>query len=313
MKQGFLPAANAINRFLMSVRILLGGALLFSLIACSNGSGSSGPDPSDPSGSSGKSSSNSSSTSSSSSGSSSSSSGGDPALKDVIWIERVNVSVSGTTLVKTGGCDGCLDAGASSRQHMAAGNGYFEFTVSETNKVRYIGLNTSSTTPYPQDILFGLKQVSGRAEVKEAGKYRADIAISTGDVMRIEVSSGVITYAKNGVVFYTSTTTENLPLYVDSALINMGATLTNARMTVDPDDDSSGSGSRSISAKSTNTENVSWTDLINVTASATSLQKTGGCDGCADAAALSQQLVTSGDALISISWFPKPGRCSTLA
>jgi hypothetical protein len=39
---------------------------------------------------------------------------------------------------------------------------------------------------------------------------------------------------------------------------------------------------------------VAWTNLTNVTASGSSLQKTSGCDGCEDADALSQQQLASG-------------------
>jgi hypothetical protein len=39
---------------------------------------------------------------------------------------------------------------------------------------------------------------------------------------------------------------------------------------------------------------VAWSSLVNLTASSGSLQKTGGCDGCEDATALSQQQLASG-------------------
>lgn len=225
-------------------------------------------------------------------------------LEEVVWIERVNVSVvSDNALKKTGGCDGCLDAGASSQQSTPNANGYFEFTVSETDKVRYIGLNPSSTTVLPTDIVFGVRIVNGRAEIKESGHYRGDIPVATGDVIRIASQSGVITYAKNGTVFYTSAETTTFPLYVDTSFINMGATLTNVRIAVAaPDDDGDDSSElRSISSSSPATAAVSWTDPVNVTASGSSLQKTGGCDGCQDSGAVSQQQVNSGNASLDFT------------
>ncbi|MCA1614554.1 MAG: hypothetical protein LC795_09850 [Acidobacteria bacterium] len=38
-----------------------------------------------------------------------------------------------------------------------------------------------------------------------------------------------------------------------------------------------------------------WINLVNTTATGNNLQKTSGCDGCADAGATSQQAITSGD------------------
>jgi hypothetical protein len=213
------------------------------------------------------------------------------AVVDVVWTELINVSVDGDTLEKTGGCDGCLDAGAESAQFMPAGNGYVEFPVMNTSMIRYIGLNPNSTTARPTEITFALKIVSGTAEVKEEGQYRADTPVSVGDVMRIEVRSGVITYAKNGSVFYTSTVTMSLPLQVDTALISLGGTFTDVRMTVA----ASSSAAAGASPHKSHADNVVWTELMNVTANGNTLQKTGGCDGCADAGAVSQQWI-SGDA-----------------
>ena len=46
---------------------------------------------------------------------------------------------------------------------------------------------------------------------------------------------------------------------------------------------------------------VTWTNRVNATASGGSLQKTAGCDGCADAGATSQQQITSGDGAVSFT------------
>ncbi len=214
------------------------------------------------------------------------------ALEDVVWKELINASVSGDTLRKTGGCDGCLDAGAESEQYTSAGNGYVEFPVPDTSRIRYIGLNPNSTTVRPTEITFALKLVSGHAEVKEEGQYRADTTVEVGDVMRIEAKSGVVTYAKNGHVFYTSAVTMNLPFQVDTALISMGATFTNVRMTV-----ATGGSAAARSGSS----NVAWTELVNVTASGDTLRKTDGCDGCEDAGAVSRQQLTDGDAYLDFT------------
>jgi hypothetical protein len=285
------PAATQIEHLSHCVRLLLGGCLLASLLACNGGGGGKGlGDSKDPAGG-GTSSSGSSS--SSGSGGSSSSSGG-TATEEVVWKEMVNTSVNGDTLKKTGGCDGCLDAGAESRQFTASGNGYLEFTVNETSRIRYIGLNPNSTVVRPTEITFALKLVSGHAEVKEEGQYRSDTTVKVGDVLRIEAKSGVITYSKNGKVFYTSMRTMDLPFQVDTAMISMGGTFTGVRMTVaDEGADSS--------AAAASGSNVTWTNRVNVAATGNSLQKTGGCDGCEDAGAASQQQLTSGSGYLDFT------------
>jgi hypothetical protein len=48
-------------------------------------------------------------------------------------------------------------------------------------------------------------------------------------------------------------------------------------------------------------ENVVWTSKVRVTESGASLQKTSGCAGCADAGAISQQQITSGDGYVEIT------------
>jgi hypothetical protein len=46
----------------------------------------------------------------------------------------------------------------------------------------------------------------GVAEVREKGIQRGEVGFAGGDVFRITVEGGRIKYAKNGVVFRTSTT-----------------------------------------------------------------------------------------------------------
>ena len=63
------------------------------------------------------------------------------SVENVSWTNPINVTATGNSIQKTSGCDGCEDAGAVSQQQIGSGNGYMEFTVSETNLVRYVGLN----------------------------------------------------------------------------------------------------------------------------------------------------------------------------
>src|SRR5882724_5172673 len=76
-----------------------------------------------------------------------------PALVDgavaperVVWTDLVNVSAKGNALRKAGGCDGCADAGARSRQQLTGEPAYLEFSSLETTKLRFVGLSTAHDT-----------------------------------------------------------------------------------------------------------------------------------------------------------------------
>lgn len=148
----------------------------------------------------------------------------------VVWTNPVNVTVTGNSLQKTSGCDGCFDAGAFSQQQIHSGDGYAEFTATETTLLRVAGLTHSFNVTTWHTIDFGIRLQSGTAEVRENGLWRADTPFVAGDVFRITVTSGVVRYSKNGVVFYTSTVTPTYPLFFAAALANLNSTVTNAIM-----------------------------------------------------------------------------------
>src|SRR5206468_4216407 len=64
------------------------------------------------------------------------------SLQPVRWTDLLNVTAMSNTLQKTGGCGGCEDAGAVSAQQIASGDAWMEFTASETNTLRVIGLSS---------------------------------------------------------------------------------------------------------------------------------------------------------------------------
>src|SRR5439155_9409296 len=147
----------------------------------------------------------------------------------VLWTELVNVTAEGGSLRKTAGCEGCEDAGAVSSQTITSGDGFVEFTASETTTIRVAGLSHGNTDTTSADIDFGVQLwPGGAAEVRENGLYRADTTYVSGDVFRVAVQSGVVRYSKNGVVFYTSTVAPTFPLLVDTSLWNLNATIGNA-------------------------------------------------------------------------------------
>ena len=79
-----------------------------------------------------------------------------------------------------------------------------QFTAGATGPLRVAGLAQGFSVTDPATIAFGIRLQGGIAEVREGGVYRKDVTFAAGDVFRIGVQAGVVTYSKNGTVFYTS-------------------------------------------------------------------------------------------------------------
>ena len=126
------------------------------------------------------------------------------ARQDVTWINLVNAVATGSSIKKTAGCNGCADSGGASLQTIQ-GKGSLEFTASETTSERYVGFGTGTTGRRATDIRFAFNlRPGGIAEIREHATYRADTRFVAGDVLRISVDNGVVTYRKNGALVYTS-------------------------------------------------------------------------------------------------------------
>jgi hypothetical protein len=148
------------------------------------------------------------------------------AGEPITWTNLVNVTATGNSLAKTGGCDGCADAGANSLQSIGSIGGYVAFTASEPNTLRILGLTGNVSGTGSNGIKFGIRLQAGIAEVREKGVYKTDTTFLPGDVFRIQVKANkVVTYHKNGTLFYTSTLAASFPLRVDTSLNSLGATL----------------------------------------------------------------------------------------
>ena len=146
------------------------------------------------------------------------------------WSMLVNATASGNSVRKTGGCSGCADSGAVSQQKIGA-SGYVEFTASETGTLRAIGLGEAPTDP--GSMLFSVRLQGSAAEVHENGVYKSETPFATGDVIRITVASGAVTYSRNGTVFFTSAGAWST-LFVDVSLYDLNATITNVMIATSP-------------------------------------------------------------------------------
>jgi len=218
------------------------------------------------------------------------------AAAPLIWEQLMNAVANGNTLTKSGGCNGCADAGAVSRQVIQSGDGFLEFTANGSQKQHYAGVSVQQTGTISNQIDFALSMQGNYAEVRENGAYRADTALASGDVLRVSVVNGKVSYARNGKVFYTSAVGPVYPLRAYSTLLEANSSISNAMI-------GAGIVAEAIAPSPpppapapivTGPEAMIWENLANATAVGGTLAKVGGCNGCPDAGAISRQAISSG-------------------
>ena len=159
--------------------------------------------------------------------------GGGGGAQPVVWTAPVNVGVTGNTITKNAGCDGCFDAGAVSQQTILSGNGSAEFQVSAGSYVS-VGLSNGNAGPAAEEIKFGLRFYPGTpgiVEVRESGAYKWDWLNAAGAVHKVSVEGGVVKYYLNGVLKYTSAVAPTYPLLLDASLGSAGSAVQNATIT----------------------------------------------------------------------------------
>jgi hypothetical protein len=147
------------------------------------------------------------------------------ALTSVTWTDLVGVSASGNDLTKTAP-ETTFNAGAVSVETLS-GDGFVEFTTGESTTDKLAGLSVGNGGQGYQDIDFAIRlNASGRASVYEGGVNLAGIGpYAAGDVFRVQVEAGVVTYWRNGALKYTSAGTPGFPLLVDTSMKTPGATI----------------------------------------------------------------------------------------
>ncbi len=124
-----------------------------------------------------------------------------PAERPARWCgpRPSGVTVSGNSLTKTA-ATGWGNAGAVSTQQIASGDGYVEFTASETSTYRMLGLSNGNT----RRLLRGHRLRSSsyarrQIQVYENGTSRGTFgAYATGDKLRVAVVGGVVKYSGTG-------------------------------------------------------------------------------------------------------------------
>ena len=153
------------------------------------------------------------------------------ATEEVVWeiASLNNLDADGNDLVKVQS-NNSWNGGAASL-NTVKDNGYFEFTASETNTFRRIGLSTTNTNSNWNTIQFAFYlRGDTQLEINESGSGNriSGANYSSGDIFRIAVEEGVVKYYQNGNLLYVSANAPTLPLLADVSLYSVGATVTDA-------------------------------------------------------------------------------------
>jgi len=184
---------------------------------------------------------------------------------------NVNVTLSGNILTKTAGAGAAWDAGAFSTQSIPDGkDGWIEFTCGETNTYKMMGLSTTDGDAGYATINYALyPSADGNLYVYENGTgYLSPLGTyTTTDVLRVERSGMTILYKKNNAVIFTSAIPSSGSLYADCSIFNMNATIRNISM------------------------GTSLWNHVNVTATGSTLTKTGGTNNVWNAGSFSVQSI----------------------
>lgn len=198
------------------------------------------------------------------------------AADPVVWTSAVNVSVNGNSITKNAGSNNTWNAGAASLNVIRDGYGFVEFTATETNTARMVGLNNGNSNQDFSDIDFALYLTTGAAlYVYENGTSRGQVGTyAAGDRLRVEVRYGQVRYLKNGTAVYGSGVVPRYPLRVDTSLYTTGATITDVKI-----------------------GNLTWTDGSGVLISGDSVTKTE-TSSAWDSGAISTNSIESGDGFL---------------
>lgn len=153
----------------------------------------------------------------------------------VTWANLVNAAGTGNgnSLLKTGGSASAWDAGADSTYAIASGNGHVQWVSSEaTTDGKAAGLSNGNSDASFADIDYAMQEADdGKLYVVDHGTTFGPWDRAAGDVLRVEVASGIVYFKKNGIVLRQSTHSPTYPLRVDASLRGAQATLQDVVLT----------------------------------------------------------------------------------
>lgn len=165
------------------------------------------------------------------------------AAEPVVWINTVNVTATGNTIVKSSGNNTQDDAGAISQQSINSQGGYIEFTIGsdlQANEDVYIGLGTNSTNSTTlTEIRYGMYlRPNSIVELRENfTTYVGETNFQVGDVFRISVEGNEVKYYKNFNAtnpdlsrLFTSSIAPVFPMILDTSFLAIGSKISNANI-----------------------------------------------------------------------------------
>jgi len=191
----------------------------------------------------------------------------------VSWLNTINVAVSGNSLTNISTSNEWENAGAISAEAIISGDGFLEFTATETNTAKIIGFaNDDNSLSFDNPDFSWVFREDSHLVVFESGTNILDLganSFSPGDVLRIEVIVTDVHYLLNGAIVHISSNVvdpSNYPLRVDAAFRTTGATLQNVQIgLLQPPP-------QPIPVASFG-ENVQWVSAVNASVNGNSLTK----------------------------------------
>ncbi len=154
------------------------------------------------------------------------------------WKDLIGVNLDGNKITKTvAGAAWSVSGLASVEQLPAAQDGWFEFTVTENNSRRMLGISDQNTNAnyttqdyswYPYNN--GTSSTDGSLYIYEGSSNRGIISTyKSGDILRIQRTGTTIRYYQNGQLKYTSTIPSTGVLMADIAFYDAGSTIAGVR------------------------------------------------------------------------------------
>jgi alpha-tubulin suppressor-like RCC1 family protein len=194
----------------------------------------------------------------------------DARVGNLLWASQTGVGIADSSVTKTGPAG--WNAGATSANEIVSGDGFMEFTATETSTSRIAGLSNTGSGTGVAGVDFGIHLTAeGTLEVLEGGVSSGDLgSYDSGDRLRVELRGDVVRYYKNGLHLLTSSVSPVYPLRVGAALETPAATLTDVELSP-----------------------LIWASEVGVSATGNSLRKT--ADDGWNAGAVSTNELTSGD------------------
>ena len=171
----------------------------------------------------------------------------DGALTPIWSLSLGGASASGTTITYNGASTGWGNNQVTSQPLSAVSavtGASLSFSASNTTGVAMVGLGQTESNASYTDIDYAVYLNAGTLQVYENGTSRGTFGSYTAtDVMTLVAANGMVSYAKNGTVFYASTvpyTVSTANLYVDSAFYSGAMQIQNIAVTTQVDTDSDG-------------------------------------------------------------------------